>query len=249
MAKREQKPTLLVDVGNSGLDCAVVVGSKIEAFFQAPLSATFEQLCSRFKEKSGLQPQTLVLASVNPPVSSRLEEEASRLETEVLVAERDFRIPIECDLKDRKEVGADRLLVALAAHRRFGASLVVDCGTAITFDLVSPEGLYLGGAIAPGIRISTEALHEKCALLPAAKLARKPALVGKSTQEALSSGLLHGFAAMVDGMVERFEREVGFRFCPVMTGGSAALLFPLCRKIADHIPYLVLEGLLIALKA
>ena len=249
MAKRAQKATLLVDVGNSGLDCAVVIEGKIKAFFQAPLSATFEQLSARFKEKSGLQPETLVLASVNPPVSSRLEEEANRLGTEALVAERDFRIPIECDLKNRKEVGADRLLVALASHRRFGASLVVDCGTAITFDLVSPEGLYLGGAIAPGIRISTEALHEKCALLPAAKLTRKPPLVGKSTQEALSSGLLHGFAAMVDGMVERFEREVEFRFCSVMTGGSAALLFPLCRKIADHIPYLVLEGLLIALKA
>lgn len=237
---------LLVDVGNSTLDCAAVLNNKIVSFFSASPKTNFLSLSEQFERITGEKPLSVVLASVNPPVSERLESQA-RKAVPVMMAKRDFPVPIECGLRDREEVGADRLLVSLAAHRRFGPSLVVDCGTAITFDLVSPNGVYLGGAISPGVGISAEALSQKCALLPKPNLPhKKPPLIGKSTQEALASGLLYGFASMIDRMVERFEEESGFSFCAIMTGGWARRLFPLCHRIADYIPHLVLEGLFIA---
>lgn len=245
MAKNPHQRLLLADIGNSGIDCAVVLNDKIIAFFKASLKAGFAELV----EKAGGMPQKLVISSVNPPVSERLVQDAAESRIEALIAGKDFAIPIRCGLKRRKEVGTDRLLVALAAHRRFGASLVVDCGTAITFDLVSADGVYLGGAITVGLGIAADALAQRCALLPASISPRpNPPLIGKTTEEALSSGLLHGFAAMIDCMVERFRQKVEFDFCAVMTGGSSALLFPLCRNIADFIPYLVLEGLFFAFK-
>jgi len=245
LAKRELHRLLLADIGNSGIDCAVVVNDKITAFFKASLKVGFAELV----EKAGGAPEKIVLASVNPPVSERLVRDAAGSGVEALVAGKDFAIPIRCGLKRPEEVGADRLLVVLAAHRRFGASLVVDCGTATTFDLVSAEGVYLGGAITVGLGIAAEALAERCALLPSSISPKpNPPLIGRTTEEALSSGLLQGFAAMIDCMVQRFEQTVDFEFCPVMTGGWSALLFPLCKNIADFIPYLVLEGLFFAFK-
>ena len=245
MAKKAHQRLLLADIGNSGIDCAVVVNDKITAFFSASLNTRFAELV----EKAGEAPEKFVLASVNPPVSERLLRDAAGSGIEVMVAGKDFAIPIKCGLKRLDEVGADRLLVALAAHRRFGASLVVDCGTATTFDLVSAEGVYLGGAITVGLGIAAEALAKRCALLPSSISPKpSPPLIGKTTEEALSAGLLQGFAAMIDGMVERYRQTVDFDFCPVMTGGSSALLFPLCKNIADFIPHLVLEGLFFAFR-
>jgi len=245
LAKKALQRLLLADIGNSGIDCAVVVNEKITTFFNASLNVRFAELV----EKAGETPEKLVLASVNPPVSERLLRDAAKSGIEVMVAGKDFAIPIKCGLNRPNEVGADRLLVALAAHRRFGASLVVDCGTATTFDLVSAEGVYLGGAITVGLGIAADALAKRCALLPPSISPKpNPPLIGKTTEEALSSGLLQGFAAMIDGMVQRFRQTVDFEFCPVMTGGSSALLFPLCKNIADFIPHLVLEGLFFAFR-
>jgi type III pantothenate kinase len=145
---------------------------------------------------------------------------------------------------DPREVGADRVVNAVAAFRRYGGPLiVVDFGTATTFDAVSAAGEYLGGAIAPGIVIAAEALFEHAAKLTRVELVRPPAAIGKNTVASTQSGIVFGYAGMVDGLVERIRAELGGTAHVVATGGLADLVASVSRTIerVDHM--LTLEGL------
>lgn len=142
-----------------------------------------------------------------------------------------------------KEVGADRITNAVAAFNRFkGPTIVVDLGTAITFDAVSGNGEYLGGAIFPGIETSMSALFSKAAALRKVELIEPKRAIGKSTAESIQSGAIFGFSALVDGMCERFELELGSTEI-VATGGSAPLIIPYSKKIKHFDPWLTLWGL------
>ncbi len=150
-------------------------------------------------------------------------------------------MPIRYD--DPKEVGADRIANAVGAFDLFGGpTVVVDFGTATTFDAISDKGEYLGGAIVPGIEISLDALFEKAAGLRRVELIAPRNVVGRSTAESIQSGAIYGFAAQVDGIVERLEVELGTSSV-VATGGLANLIAPHSRKIAHHEPWLTLHGL------
>lgn len=143
-----------------------------------------------------------------------------------------------------REVGADRIVNALAAHERFGGPcVVVDFGTATTYDAVSAAGEYLGGAIAPGMRISEESLTSRAARLPDVEIADTESVIGKNTVEAMQSGLLWGTVAEVEGMVERMERELGGDATVVATGGLAEDVVPHTDVIDHYEPWLTLEGL------
>ena len=151
-------------------------------------------------------------------------------------------MPIRMD--NPREVGADRLVNAIAAYERLGGPcVIVDFGTAITYDIVGAAGEYVGGIIAPGVEISMEALTSRAAAIPKIDLTPPRALIGKSTVEAIRSGVIHGFAAQVDGILARLRGELGEETAAIATGGLAGAIVPFCELIDEVDPLLTLTGL------
>jgi type III pantothenate kinase len=152
-------------------------------------------------------------------------------------------MPIRID--NPREVGADRLVNAIAAYAHFAsACVVVDFGTAITYDAVSDNGEYLGGIITPGMEISLDALYERAAKLPKVELAEPRSLIGKSTVDAIRSGIAFGFAGQVEGIVRRLRAELGPETRAIATGGLAQVVVPFVRETIDEVDdLLTLTGL------
>jgi type III pantothenate kinase len=151
-------------------------------------------------------------------------------------------IPIRYD--DPREVGPDRIANSVAAKERYGAPcIVVDFGTSTNFDVVSPEGEYVGGVLAPGVEISMDALFARAARLFRVDFVAPPTVIGKTTQTALQSGFVYGFAGQVDAIVERIRAELGADAQTVATGGLAELVVPHTRTIERVDAFLTLEGL------
>jgi type III pantothenate kinase len=164
-----------------------------------------------------------------------------------VVVEPGIRTGVPVLMDNPREVGADRILNALAASNRYtGATIVVDFGTATTFDVVSDKGQYVGGAIAPGIEISLEALGRRGAQLRKVELLRPRTVIAKNTVEALQSGILYGYASQVEGMVTRMLAELGAardEVNVVATGYLATVVYDECSCFTDHDPWLTLRGL------
>ncbi len=151
-------------------------------------------------------------------------------------------VPVLMD--NPKEVGADRIVNTIAAHHLFGGPcIVVDFGTSTNLDVVSAKGEFLGGALAPGIEISLDALAQRAAQLRKVELVPPRSVIGKNTVEALQSGALYGFAGQVDGLVDRITAELGEVTAVVATGGLAPIVVPESRRITHHEPDLTLLGL------
>ena len=143
-----------------------------------------------------------------------------------------------------REIGPDRLVNAVAAYDRVGgACVVVDFGTALTFDPVSADGEYLGGIIAPGVEISMEALTARAAALPRIDLVAPRTLIGKTTVDAIRSGVMYGYAGQVDGILRRLRGELGEELEAIATGGLAVRIVPFCDEIDDTDDLLTLTGL------
>jgi type III pantothenate kinase len=143
-----------------------------------------------------------------------------------------------------REIGSDRLVNAAAAYARYQTCLIiVDFGTATTFCAISAQGEYLGGAIAPGLGIASEALFTRTAKLPKVDLARPKTVIGKDTAGGMQSGLIFGYAGLVDELVSRMQVELGQKAMVIATGGLASLIAPESRTIQEVRPYLTLEGL------
>lgn len=195
-----------------------------------------------------VSPQDLsgvAISNVVPPIASTLERLADRLcggPHLVVSHETDTGMPL---LYNRpQDVGPDRIVNAVAAIAFYGKpAIVVDYGTATTFDAVDAEGRYLGGAIAPGIGISVEALFRQAARLPRIDLVRPESAIGRDTVGSMRSGILHGYAGQTDEMVRRFRRELGEEAVVVATGGIAELLAPHAETVQHLDPWLTLEGL------
>lgn len=201
-----------------------------------------------FLEQQGLsfsrQITGVVISSVVPSSTSSLRRMVNDyFHFQPVVVEPGTRTGIPILTDNPREVGADRIVNALAAFTRFGGpSIVVDFGTATTYDAVSERGEYVGGVIAPGLQVSAEALVGHTARLPLIEFAEPRSVIGKNTVEALQAGLLYGTASEVDGIVERMQKELGHGTV-VATGGLAALVVPLCHSVDHHEPWLTLEGL------
>jgi type III pantothenate kinase len=143
-----------------------------------------------------------------------------------------------------RDIGADRIANAVAAYERYGGpAIVVDFGTATSFDAISGDGAFVGGAIAPGVHTSAEALVHRAARLPTVEVVTPPAAIGRSTVSALQSGIVYGAAGQVDGIVSRMAEELGPGVTTVATGGAAPAVLAACRTIDHHDPWLTLEGL------
>jgi type III pantothenate kinase len=186
----------------------------------------------------------LAISSGVPRITASLRDMAGRhLDLDPVVIEPGVRTGISILYENPKEVGADRIANAVGAYDLYGGpTIVVDFGTATTCDAVSAAGEYLGGAIAPGLEISLDALFGRAAALRAVELTTPRSVLGKSTVESIRAGTVYGFAAQVDGLCDRIVDELG-ECTIVATGGLAGLIAPHTRRIEHHEPWLTLHGL------
>ena len=168
----------------------------------------------------------ICIASVVPPLTGKVIEACRQyLGKDPLVVDAGVKTGVRIRYEDPRAVGADRIVDAAAVHRLYGGpACVVDFGTATTFDAISSEGDYLGGAIAPGIGIASEALFIRTAKLPRVDLQRPPAAIGRNTVHAMQSGLLFGYVSLTEGMVARFRQELGPEMKVIGTGGLAEVM-------------------------
>lgn len=189
--------------------------------------------------------QRIIISSVVPSVVMVLEEMADRyFHSKPLVVSNRIQSGIRVLLDHPEELGADRLVNAVAAYHYVGGPvIVVDFGTATTFCCISREGEYLGGAIAPGIEISCGALFKIAAKLPRVEIVGPDQVMGKNTVQALQSGIIFGFAGQVDGLVERLQAGFTHQARVIATGGQARLIYRHTRSIDLLDPYLTLKGL------
>jgi len=186
-----------------------------------------------------------IVSTTVPELGPEWSQVASRyLGHEMLVVAPGVRSSMPIRIDNPREVGADRLVNAVAARDRFGGPcVVVDFGTAINYDVVSAAGEYVGGIIAPGVEVSMEALTDRAAQLVRVDLEEPRSLIGKSTADAVRSGIVYGFAAQVDGVVERIQRELGDEADVIATGGLAESIVPYCERVDEVDDLLTLTGL------
>lgn len=189
--------------------------------------------------------QAAIISSVVPPLQTTMEEMIVRyFGIKPLIVEPGIKTGMPILYDNPKEVGADRIVNAVAAIERYGKpAIVVDFGTATTFDVISDRGEYLGGAIAPGIMISAEALFQRAAKLPRIDIGRPKTVIGKSTVESMQSGLYYGYLGLVEGMLNRIKSEMGSAPIVVATGGLAHLIVSQSPLVHHIDPLLTLEGL------
>jgi type III pantothenate kinase len=250
---------LVVDAGNTNVVFAIHNGAGWRGKWRVATDAqrtADEYAATLFTLLShcGLSPaevHSAVIGTVVPAALYHLRHLCREwFEVEPLVArpELDWGFTIRIDRPD--EVGADRLLNALAAHQRYrGPLVVVDFGTATTFDVVGADGAYIGGVIAPGINLSLEALHQAAARLPRIGIGRPPGVIGRSTVPAMQSGIYWGYVGLVEGLIARIRSEFGGPMRVIATGGLAPLFAEGTLVIEKIDPDLTLDGLrLLALR-
>jgi type III pantothenate kinase len=188
----------------------------------------------------------ICLSSTVPRLVREYEHVGQRwAKVPLLVIAPGVKLGIEIRHDAPREVGPDRLVNAVAAKEKYGApAIVADFGTSTNFDVVSPDGAYVGGVLAPGVEVSMDALFARAARLQKVDFVAPPAAIGKTTATALQSGLVYGFAGQVDGIVDAIRAELGAADTPVIaTGGLADLIAPHSRTIREVDPFLTLDGL------
>jgi len=208
----------------------------------------FRALLTSLLREDGLSPEQMrgcCISSVVPPINASLEAACARIFGKPLViVEPGIRTGIPIAVDNPKEVGADRIVNSVAAVSEYGApAIVIDFGTATTFDVISARGEFCGGVIIPGVTISAEALFERCAKLPKVDLVVPPSVIGRDTISNIRSGLTYGYSDMVDGLINRIAAELGGTPTVVATGGLAPLIAGIAKRI-DHVDaFLTLKGL------
>lgn len=204
------------------------------------LNALFEQ-----EQRNAREVTDVILSSVVPPLVPVWERACTKLfDRRPQVVGPGMKTGMPLRYENPREVGADRIVNAVAAFEVYGGPIIaVDFGTATTFDVVSGAGEYLGGVICPGIHVSMEALFERASKLHRVEIARPKAVIGKTTTGALQSGLLYGYAGMVDAMVARIRDELGHPARVIATGGLARRIGEESEAISEVVPFLTLDGL------
>jgi type III pantothenate kinase len=241
---------LTVDVGNTNIVLGLFDGDHLFSSYRLRTDArvTADELALLF---NGLlarhpQPDGVAVCSTVPQVLDQLRLMFDRYyaDARTVVVGPGVKTGVPLLYDNPKEVGPDRVVNTLAAHTLYGGpAIVVDFGTSTNFDVVSEKGEFLGGALSPGIEISVDALAARAARLFKVELVEPRSVIGKTTVEALQSGLVYGFASQVDGMVERISKELGADPVVIATGGLSHLMFGLCESIDEHEPDLTLIGL------
>ncbi len=195
--------------------------------------------------------KNIIVSCVVPPLLNTFEEFSRRyfnIKPMIVCSDLETGMPIHYD--NPTEVGADRIVNAVGAYEKYHTALVIiDFGTATTFDYVSEEGVYIGGAISPGVLISCEALFQKASKLPRVEIfARPKSVIGRDTVSSMNVGIIYGYAGLVDGIVNRMKKESGKKLTVVATGGLAPIICDVSETI-DHVEkFLTLEGLMTIFK-
>ena len=244
---------LVVDVGNTQTHIGTFRDGTLHEHwrFATVRSSTADELGAALRALLGLRGVTFdlidasIVSATVPQLRPEWTEMARRyLGHEMPVVGPGLRTGMPIRYDNPREIGPDRLVNAVAGYEKTGGPcVIVDFGTAVTHDIVSADGEYLGGVIFPGVEISLEALSERAAALPKIDLVEPRALVGKSTVDAIRSGVVYGFAAMVDGIVTRLREELGEATHTIATGGLASTVVPYCRTIDEVDDLLTLKGL------
>jgi type III pantothenate kinase len=244
---------LTIDIGNTNLTIGLYEADQLTSHWRLATDH------NRMPDEYGLQILGLLthagrapadlkgisLASVVPPLTGRVTQACREyLKQEPLVVDTGVKTGVRIRYEDPKSVGADRVCDAAAVMRFYGGpACVIDFGTATTFNAVTKEGDYLGGAITAGVNLAAEALYTHAAKLPRIDLQRPPSVIGRNTTHAMQSGLLFGYVSMVEGMVERFRKELGDEMKVIATGGLAEGIAKETPVIQHIAPWLTLDGL------
>jgi len=249
---------LVFDVGNTETTLGLFEGEALRAHWRITTDATRtpDEIALTLRgllAASDLAPRAVTgvaIGSVVPAMTDPLGEACQLLcgVTPVVVDARS-PLPITLDVLEPLTVGADRIINTLAASRQYASdTIVVDLGTATTYDCITADGVFLGGVIAPGVRTSAETLFRRTSKLPATELLAPARAIGRRTEECIRSGVVFGAADAVDGIVRRIKREWPTPRMPVViaTGGLAPMIAPLCESIDRVEPHLTLEGLNLA---
>jgi len=244
---------LAIDIGNTNITLGLYDGEKLGPRWR--LATDHDRMPDEYGitlislfQHAGLDTQDIhgiALASVVPPLTGTFEQACQKYAGHApLVVDAGVKTGVRVKYDDPKQVGADRVVDAAAAQKLYGGpACIVDFGTATTFDAISVEGDYLGGAIAPGIGIAAEALFQRAAKLPRVDLHRPPSPIGKNTVHSIQSGLLFGYVGLVEGMVARFRTELGPKMKVIGTGGLAEIIAQETKVIEIIAPWLTLDGL------
>ncbi|MCK4261763.1 type III pantothenate kinase [bacterium] len=239
---------LTIDIGNTTVLIGVFDGKKLIEHLS--LSTDREKTADEYGIllSARINPKKIkgiIISSVVPPLLETFEKISKQyFHLSPLVVGPDIKTGLTIKYDYPQELGADRIVNAVAVHHLYrGPAIIVDFGTATTFCALSEKGEYLGGAIAPGIGISIEALFEKTALLPRIELIKPRRIIGKRTVESMQSGLIYGFAELVDGIVRRMKKELAKGAKVIATGGWASLVAGESKTIDEVNTFLTLEGL------
>lgn len=244
---------LTIDVGNTNLTLGLYDRDQLGAHWR--LATDHNRMPDEYglqflgllqnAEKSIKDITGISLASVVPPLTSRVIQACREyLKQEPLVVDTGIKTGIKIRYEDPKAVGADRVCDAAAVMKLYGGpACVVDFGTATTFNAITKDGEYLGGAITAGINLAAEALFTHAAKLQRIDLQRPPSVIGRNTVHAMQSGLLFGYVSMVEGMVTRFRSELGSDMKVIATGGLAEIVAKETKVIDVIAPWLTLDGL------
>jgi type III pantothenate kinase len=243
---------LVIDVGNTNTVVGVMRGDEVVATFRlSTIPRTTDEIgtlwLSLFAHRgiAVADIEGAIISTVVPTVLFETQKACKRyLDVDALVVGRKLKTGLKVRTDNPREIGADRIVNAVAAVAKWGAPIIViDFGTATTFDCVDANGEYVGGAIAPGFKISEEALYTRTAQLPRVELGRPPRVIGTNTVHAMQSGLFFGYAGLVDALALRCRDELGGRARIVATGGLSNLIGPECASIEEIDAHLTLRGL------
>ncbi|MDP6576599.1 MAG: type III pantothenate kinase [Dehalococcoidales bacterium] len=244
---------LAIDIGNTDITLGVFEREELRATWHMATgihrmadeyAATLLNLL-RHQNLATSDIKEVVLCSVVPPLITTFEELSQKyFQIVPLVVGAGVKTGVRIRMDNPKEVGADRIVNAAAAHHLYGGPVIItDLGTATTFDTVSREGDYLGGAIAPGIKTAAEAMFTRAAMLPRVELVRPKQTIGTNTISAIQSGLIFGYVGLIEGIVARLRKELGGKALVVVTGGDAELVAQETKVIDKINPDLTLIGL------
>ena len=241
---------LAIDVGNTNTVLGLFDGDELTRSWRIKTDArsTADEMALTFSGllQGQLPLSGIALCSTVPAVLRELRQmlTAYHVDVPTVIVEPGTKTGVPILTDNPKEVGADRIVNTIAAHQIYGGpSIVVDFGTSTNLDVVSAQGEFLGGALAPGIEISLDSLASRAAQLRKVELVRPRSVIGKNTVEALQAGALYGFAGQVDGLVRRIEDEIGPVMAVIATGGLAPIVVPESETITHHDPDLTLIGL------
>ena len=249
---------LAIDIGNTNLVIGCIHDDKIlfKARIATDRSRTSDQYGVEIKnmlEAYGVsrdQIEDCIISSVVPPVFNSVKTGVIKvLGKQPMVVGPGLKTGLNIHVDVPSQVGSDRIVIAVAALSEYKAPLILmDLGTATTIEVVEPENRYIGGCIFPGMKISLDALTSRTAQLPGISLDKPKCVIGKNTVDCMRSGMMYGTAAMLDGLIERMEEELGHKSTIIATGGMAQFVTPLCKREIILDKDLLLKGLNIIYK-